>query len=93
MKHLFLILTLTILIKPDTYISAEVQRKTWINSLIEGTYLNDDGSTIINKESNGNISIERTYQDSFCITEYDSIGNFVMSSSGIILTSSSNKGE
>ena len=88
MKRLWVILTLTVLIKSDSYISIEALKQTWFDSLVEGTYFNDDeSSTIIKKKSNGNITIESIYQDSFCIMEYDSTGSLVSASTGMIMAS------
>ena len=88
MKRLWVILTLTVSIKSDSYISIEALKQTWFDSLVEGTYFDgDDSSAIIKKKSNGNITIESIYQDSFCIMEYDSTGNLVSASTGIIMAS------
>ena len=87
MKHLWFILTFIILIQSDTFISNDEQRKDWFNSLVEGTYVDGDNSTIIKKNYNGNIIIQSIAGTSFCSMEYDSTGSFVSSSSGIILTS------
>ena len=87
MKRLWLILTFIILIQSDTFISYDEQRKDWFNSLVEGTYVDGDNSTIIKKNYNGNIIIQSIAGTSFCSLEYDSTGSFVSSSSGMILTS------
>jgi|GEM_PF-2436323 len=88
MKRLWIILALIVLIKSDSYISIEALKQTWFDSLEEGTYFDgDDSSAIIKKKSNGNITIESIYQDSFCIMEYDSTGNLVSASTGMILAS------
>jgi len=87
MKRLWLILILIIVFKSDTFISIDKQRVNWFNSLVEGTYVDGDNSTIIKKNYNGNIIIQSIAGTSFCSMEYDSTGSFVSSSSGIILTS------
>ena len=94
MKRLWLILTFIILIQSDTFISNDEQRKDWdeqrkdwFNTLVEGTYVDGDNSTIIKKNYNGNIIIQSIAGTSFCSMEYDTTGSFVSSSSGIILTS------
>jgi len=87
MKHLWFILTFIILIQSDTFISNDEQRKDWFNSLVEGTYVDGDNSTIIKKNYNGNIIIQSIAGTSFCSMEYDSTGSFVSSWSGVILTS------
>ena len=86
MKRLWLILLLACLIKSDNFISIEEQRINWINSLVEGTYVDGDNSTIIKKNYNGNIIIQSIGGTLFCSMEYDSTGSFVSSSSGTILT-------
>jgi len=86
MKRLSFILLLACLIKSDNFISIEEQRINWFNSLVEGTYVDGDNSTIIKKNYNGNIIIQSIAGTSFCSMEYDSTGSFVSSSSGIILT-------
>ena len=85
MKRLWLILTFIILIQSDTFISNDQQRKDWFNSLVEGTYVDGDNSTIIKKNDKGNIIIQTIAGTSFCSMEYDTTGSFVSSYSGIIL--------
>ena len=87
MNRLWLILTFIILIESDTFISNDQQRKDWFNSLVEGTYVDGDNSTIIKKNDKGNIIIQSIAGTSFCSMEYDSTGSFVSSSSGIIIAS------
>ena len=87
MKRLWLILTFIILIQSDTFVAFDEQRVNWFNSLIEGTFVDGENSTIIKKKDDGNIIIQSIAGTSFCSMEYDSTGSFVSSSSGIILTS------
>ena len=87
MKRLWLILTFIILIESDTFISNDQQRKDWFNSLVEGTYVDGDNSTIIKKNESGNIIIKSIAGTSFCSMEYDSTGSLVMQWTGIILAS------
>ena len=87
MKRLWLILSFIILIQSDTFISNDEQRKDWFNSLVEGTYVDGDNSTIIKKNESGNIIITSIAGTSFCSMEYDSTGSFVMQWTGIILAS------
>ena len=87
MKRLWLILTFIILIESDTFISNDQQRKDWFNSLVEGTYVDGDNSTIIKKNKSGNIIIKSITGTSFCSMEYDSTGSLVMQWTGTILTS------
>ena len=87
MKRLWFILTFIILIQSDTFISNDEQRKDWFNSLVEGTYVDGDNSTIIKKNDKGNIIIESIAGTSFCSMEYDSTGSLVMQWTGTILTS------
>ena len=87
MKRLSFILLLACLIKSDNFISIEEQRINWFNSLVEGTYVDGDNSTIIKKNESGNIIIKSIAGTSFCSMEYDSTGSLVMQWTGIILTS------
>ena len=87
MKRLWLILILIIVFTSDTFISIDKQRVNWFNSLVEGTYVDGDNSTIIKKNYNGNIIIQSIAGTSFCSMEYDTTGSFVSSYSGIILAS------
>ena len=87
MKRLWVILTFIILIESDTFISNDQQRKDWFNSLVEGTYLDGDNSTIIKKNDKGNIIIESISGTSFCTMEYDSTGSLVMQWTGTVLSS------
>ena len=87
MKRLWLILSFIILIQSDTFISNDEQRKDWFNSLVKGTYVDGDNSTIIKKNDKGNIIIQSIAGTSFCSMEYDSTGSLVMQWTGIILTS------
>ena len=84
---LWVILTFLILVQSDTFVSTEQQKSDWFNSLVEGTYLDGDNSTIIKKNDKGNIIIESISGTSFCTMEYDSTGSLVMQYTGIILTS------
>ena len=61
--------------------------RDWFNSLVEGTYVDDDNSTIIKKNESGNIIIKSIVGTSFCSMEYDSTGSLVMQWTGIILAS------
>ena len=47
MKRLWVILTFLILVQSDTFVSTEQQKSDWFNSLVEGTYIDGDNSTII----------------------------------------------
>ena len=87
MKRLWLILTFIILIQSDTFVALDEQRVNWFNSLVEGTYVDGDNSTIIKKNESGNIIIKSIAGTSFCSMEYDSTGSLVMQWTGIILTS------
>ena len=87
MNRLWLILTFIILIQSDTFISNDEQRKDWFNSLVKGTYVDGDNSTIIKKNESGNIIIKSIAGTSFCSMEYDSTGSLVMQWTGIILAS------
>tara|TARA_B100001765_G_scaffold207763_1_gene166219 strand:- start:264 stop:542 length:279 start_codon:yes stop_codon:yes gene_type:complete len=87
MKRLWLILTFIILIQSDTFVAFDEQRVNWFNSLVEGTYVDGDNSTIIKKNESGNIIIKSIAGTSFCSMEYDSTGSLVMQWTGIILTS------
>ena len=87
MKRLWLILTFIILIQSDTFVAFDEQRVNWFNSLIEGTYVDGDNSTIIKKNESGNIIIKSIAGTSFCSVEYDSTGSLVMQWTGIILAS------
>jgi len=85
MKHHWIILALILLFQSDNYISIDEQRINWFNSLVEGTYVDGDNSTIIKKNDKGNIIIQTIAGTSFCSMEYDTTGSFVSSYSGIIL--------
>ena len=61
--------------------------RDWFNSLVEGTYVDGDNSTIIKKNDKGNIIIQSIAGTSFCSMEYDSTGSLVMQWTGIILAS------
>ncbi len=61
--------------------------RDWFNSLVEGTYVDDDNSTIIKKNESGNIIIKSIAGTSFCSMGYDSTGSLVMQWTGIILAS------
>ena len=87
MKRLWLILTFIILIQSDTFVVFDEQRVNWFNSLVEGTYVDGNNSTIIKKNESGNIIITSIAGTSFCSMEYDSTGSFVMQWTGIILAS------
>ena len=87
MKRLWLILTFIILIQSDTFVAFDEQRVNWFNSLVEGTYVDGDNSTIIKKNESGNIIIKSIAGTSFCSMEYDSTGSLVMQWTGTILTS------
>ncbi len=87
MKRLWVILTFIILIQSDTFVVFDEQRVNWFNSLVEGTYVDGDNSTIIKKNESGNIIIKSIAGTSFCSMEYDSTGSLVMQWTGIILVS------
>ncbi|MBT6174785.1 MAG: hypothetical protein HOH96_04435 [Flavobacteriales bacterium] len=87
MKRLWLILTFIILIQSDTFVVFDEQRVNWFNSLVEGTYVDGNNSTIIKKNESGNIIIKSIAGTSFCSMEYDSTGSLVMQWTGIILAS------
>ncbi len=87
MKRLWLILSFIILIQSDTFVAFDEQRVNWFNSLVEGTYVDGDNSTIIKKNESGNIIIKSIAGTSFCSMEYDSTGSLVMQWTGIILAS------
>ena len=87
MKRLWVILFLVCVLKSDTFISNDEQRIDWFNSLVEGTYVDGDNSTIIKKNESGNIIIKSIAGTSFCSMEYDSTGSLVMQWTGIILAS------
>ena len=87
MKRLWLILTFIILIQSDTFVAFDEQRVNWFNSLVEGTYVDGDNSTIIKKNESGNIIIKSIAGTSFCSMGYDSTGSLVMQWTGIILAS------
>ena len=87
MKRLWILLSFIILIQSDTFISNDEQRIDWFNSLVEGTYVDGDNSTIIKKNESGNIIIKSIAGTSFCSMEYDSTGSLVMQWTGIILAS------
>ncbi|MDP7217468.1 MAG: hypothetical protein QF439_04370 [Candidatus Marinimicrobia bacterium] len=87
MKRLWVILTFIILIQSDTFVAFDEQRVNWFNSLVEGTYVDGDNSTIIKKNESGNIIIKSIAGTSFCSMEYDSTGSLVMQWTGIILAS------
>ena len=87
MKRFWLILTFIILIQSDTFVAFDEQRVNWFNSLVEGTYVDGDNSTIIKKNESGNIIIKSIAGTSFCSMEYDSTGSLVMQWTGIILAS------
>ena len=74
-------------LKSDTFGSIDEQKVNWFNSLAEGTYVDGDNSTIIKKNESGNIIIKSIAETSFCYMEYDSTGNLVMQSTGIIIAS------
>ena len=74
MKCLWLILTFIILIQSDTFVVFDEQRVNWFNSLVEGTYVDGNNSTIIKKNESGNIIIKSIAGTSFCSMEYDSTG-------------------
>ena len=86
MQRLWVILTFLILIQSDTFVSTEQQKSDWFNSLVEGTYLDGDNSTIIKKNDKGNIIIESISGTEFCSMEYDSPGSLVMQWTGTILS-------
>jgi len=87
MKRLWVIFTFIILIQSDTFVTFDEQRVNWFNSLVEGTYVDGDNSTIIKKNESGNIIIKSIAGTSFCSMEYDSTGSLVMQWTGIILAS------
>jgi len=87
MKRLWPILTFIFLLQSDMFIPNDEQRRNWFNSLVEGTYVDGDNSTIIKKNESGNIIIESIAGTSFCSMEYDSTGSLVMQWTGTILTS------
>ena len=87
MKHHWIILALILLFQSDNFISIDEQRINWFNSLVEGTYVDGDNSTIIKKNESGNIIIKSIAGTSFCSMEYDSTGSLVMQWTGIILAS------
>ena len=87
MKRLWPILTFIFLLQSDMFIPNDEQRRNWFNSLVEGTYVDGNNSTIIKKNDSGNIIIESIAGTSFCSMEYDSTGSLVMQWTGIILTS------
>ena len=87
MKRLWPILTFIFLLQSDMFIPNDERRRNWFNSLVEGTYVDGDNSTIIKKNESGNIIIKSIAGTSFCSMEYDSTGSLVMQWTGIILTS------
>ena len=87
MKRLWPILTFIFLLQSDMFIPNDEQRRNWFNSLVEGTYVDGDNSTIIKKNESGNIIIKSIAGTSFCSMEYDSTGSLVMQWTGIILAS------
>ena len=74
-------------IESDTFISIDEQWFNWFNSLVEGTYIDGDNSTIIKKNDKGNIIIESISGTEFCSMEYDSAGSLVMQWTGTVLSS------
>ena len=43
------------MIQSDTFVSKQQQKSDWFNSLVEGTYIDGDNSTIIKRNESGNI--------------------------------------
>ena len=87
MKHPWITLAFILLFQSDTFVVFDEQRVNWFNSLVEGTYVDGDNSTIIKKNESGNIIIKSIAGTSFCSMEYDSTGSLVMQWTGIILAS------
>ena len=77
MKRLSFILLLACLIKSDNFISIEEQRINWFNSLVEGTFIDGENSKIIEKQENGNVTIELLEQEYYTIQEFDKTGRMI----------------
>ena len=65
MKHHWIILALILLFQSDNFISIDEQRINfdkqrinWFNSLVEGSFIDGENSKIIEKQDNGNVTIQ-----------------------------------
>jgi len=77
MKHHWIILALILLFQSDNFISIDEQRINWINSLVEGTFIDGENSEIIKKQENGNVTIQSFGPEYVTIREYDKTGRMI----------------
>ena len=77
MKHHWIILALILLFQSDNFISIDEQKINWFNSLVEGTFIDGENSKIIEKQDNGNVTIQLLEPEYITIWEYDKTGRMI----------------
>ena len=77
MKRHWIILALILLFQSDNFISIDKERINWFNSLVEGTFIDGENSKIIEKQDNGNVTIQLLEPEYITIWEYDKTGRMI----------------
>ena len=81
MKHILLIF-LSMLLKSDFVISDNLKGVIWFDSLHPGLFISGDSSVEIKIINSGNKIIKTYDEDSFCVTEYNELGQLVLAYTG-----------
>ena len=81
MKHILLIF-LSMLLKSDFVISDNLKGVIWFDSLHPGLFISGDSSVEIKITKSGNKIIQSYDEDSFCVTEYNELGQLVLAYTG-----------
>ena len=81
MKHILLIF-LSMLFKSDFVISDNLKGVIWFDSLHPGLFISGDSSVEIKIINSGNKIIKTYDEDSFCVTEYNELGQLVLAYTG-----------
>ena len=81
MKHILLIF-LSMLLKSDFVISDNLKGVIWFDSLHPGLFISGDSAVEIKIINSGNKIIQTYDEDSFCVTEYNELGQLVLAYTG-----------
>ena len=81
MKHILLIF-LSMLLKSDFVISDNLKGVIWFDSLNPGLFISGDSAVEIKIINSGNKIIKTYDEDSFCVTEYNELGQLVLAYTG-----------
>ena len=81
MKHICLFL-LSICLKSDFVVNDNLKGVIWFDSLHPGLFISVDSSVEIKIINSGNKIIKTYDEDSFCVTEYNELGQLVLAYTG-----------